>query len=119
MFEKFFANDVLPETHFQLADIDHYVDLNGARTRKQYTLWDRQVEAGDPERTGCGARSRTRCPRPEIEAALRDRLQKGLEMRRQRQRRELAGADVSPTRCSTPTSTATRSSRIPTHAARC
>ena len=68
-------------THFHWPDIDRYVDLNGARTRKQYTLWDRRVEAGDPERTALWRTVSDALSAPEIEAALRERLQKGLEIR--------------------------------------
>jgi hypothetical protein len=50
-FEKFFADDIYRKLIGAWPDLDCYVDLNGARTRKQYTLWDRRVEAGDPERT--------------------------------------------------------------------
>ena len=52
------------------------VDLNGARTRKQYTLWDRRVEAGDPERTALWRTVSDAVSAPEIEAALRERLRK-------------------------------------------
>ncbi|MGA9850841.1 MAG: hypothetical protein WBQ45_24790, partial [Roseiarcus sp.] len=51
MFGNFFADDVYRRLISHWPDLDHYVDLNGARTRKQYTLWDRQIEAGDSERT--------------------------------------------------------------------
>lgn len=80
-FENFFAEDVYRRLISHWPDIDRYVDLNGARTRKQYTLWDRQVEAGDPERTALWRTVSDALSAPPIEAALRDRLTKGFEMR--------------------------------------
>ncbi len=81
IFEKFFT----PETYAKLIagwpDIDRYVDLNGARTRKQYTLWERRVEAGDPERTALWRAVSDALSAPEIMTAMRERLHKGLEMR--------------------------------------
>src|SRR5271166_6289613 len=81
MFKNFFANDVYRKLISSWPDIDRYVDLNGARTRKQYTLWDRSVEAGDPERTALWRAVSHALSAPEIEAALRERLKRGLEIR--------------------------------------
>ena len=81
IFQKFFAPDVYRKLIAGWPDIDRYVDLNGARTRKQYTLWDRRVEAGDPERTALWRTVSDALSAPEIQAALRERLHKGLEMR--------------------------------------
>jgi hypothetical protein len=81
IFQKFFAGDIYKKLIAGWPDIDRYVDLNGARTRKQYTLWDRRVEAGDPERTALWRTVSDALSAPEIEAALRERLKKGLEMR--------------------------------------
>jgi hypothetical protein len=50
-FQKFFAGDIYRRLISHWPDIDKYVDLNGARTRKQFTLNDRTADAGDPERT--------------------------------------------------------------------
>jgi hypothetical protein len=80
-FEKFFADDVYRRLTTHWPELDRYVDLNGARTRKQFTLYDRTADAGDPERTELW---RTVCDalsaRP-IEAALRERLHRGFEIR--------------------------------------
>jgi hypothetical protein len=81
IFERFFAPEVYRKLITSWPDIDRYVDLNGARTRKQYTLWDRRVEAGDPERTELWRTVSDGLAAPEIQAALRERLHKGLEMR--------------------------------------
>src|SRR5574337_1581427 len=51
VFKNFFADDVYLRLISGWPDIDRYVDLNGARTRKQYTLWDPSVEAGDARMT--------------------------------------------------------------------
>ena len=74
IFENFFADDVYRRLISHWPDIDRYVDLNGARTRKQYTLWDRRVEAGDPERTALWRTVSDAVSAPRIEAALRERL---------------------------------------------
>ncbi|HZZ60556.1 MAG TPA: hypothetical protein VFE63_05205 [Roseiarcus sp.] len=81
IFQKFFSPDVYRKLLASWPDIDRYVDLNGARTRKQYTLWDRQVEAGDPERSALWRTVSDALSATEIEAALRERLKKGLKMR--------------------------------------
>ena len=81
IFERFFAPEVYRKLIKSWPDIDRCVDLNGARTRKQYTLWDRRVEAGDPERTELWRTVSDALSAPEIQAALRERLHKGLEMR--------------------------------------
>src|SRR5260370_20110051 len=62
-------------------DIDKSVDLNGARTRKQFTLHDRGADAGDAERTALWRAVSDAVSAPEIEAAMRERLRKGLEIR--------------------------------------
>ena len=81
IFEKFFPDEVYRRLITRWPDLDRYVDLNGARTRKQYTLWDRRVEAGDPERTALWRTVSDALSAPQIEAALRERLRKGLEIR--------------------------------------
>jgi hypothetical protein len=81
IFNGFFAPEVYRKLITGWPDIDRYVDLNGARTRKQYTLWDRRVEAGDSERTALWRAVSDALSAPEIQAALRERLHKGLEMR--------------------------------------
>ncbi len=80
-FQNFFAPDVYGRLIAGWPDLDRYVDLNGARTRKQYTLWDRRVEAGDGERTAMWRAVSDALSAPEIQAALRERLHRGLEMR--------------------------------------
>ena len=80
-FPRFFPDDVYRRLLRSWPDLDRYVDLNAARTRKQYTLWDRRVEAGDPERT---ALWRTVCDALSAEAiqdALRQKLESGLRIR--------------------------------------
>ena len=79
-------------------DLDRYVDLNSARTRKQYTLWDRRVEAGDPERTALWRAVSDAISAQEIQDALRQRLETRAAHSREGQRRGLAGANVSATR---------------------
>lgn len=81
VFENFFPGDVYRRLIGHWPDIDRYVDLNGARTRKQYTLWDRRVEAGDPERTDLWRTVSDALSAEPLQDALRKRLHKGLEMR--------------------------------------
>ena len=80
-FEKFFADDVYRRLITNWPDLDRYVDLNGARTRKQFTLYDRKADAGDPERTELWRTVCDALSAPAIEAALRERLRRGLEIR--------------------------------------
>jgi hypothetical protein len=80
-FEKFFAADVFNRLITHWPDLDRYVDLNGARTRKQFTLYDRKADAGDPERTELWRSVSDALSAPAIEAALRERLRRGFEIR--------------------------------------
>ena len=81
IFEKFFPDSVYRRLTGHWPDIDRYVDLNGAGTRKQYTLWDRRIEAGDEERTELWRAVSDALSAQPIQDALRDRLRKGLEIR--------------------------------------
>jgi hypothetical protein len=81
IFDHFFADDVYRRLTGGWPDLDRYVDLNAARTRKQYTLWDRRVEAGDPERTALWRTVSDALSGQEIQDALRERLRRGLEIR--------------------------------------
>jgi hypothetical protein len=80
-FEKFFADDVFHRLTTHWPDLDRYVDLNGARTRKQFTLYDRKADAGDPERIELWRQVKNALSAPAIEAALRERLRRGFEIR--------------------------------------
>ncbi len=81
VFDRFFPEDLYRRLTSSWPDLERYVDLNGARTRKQYTLWDPRVEAGDPERTALWRSVSDALAAQEIQDALRERLRKGLEIR--------------------------------------
>ena len=80
-FDKFFPDDIYQRLMRRWPDIDKYVDLNSARTRKQFTLHDRNADAGDAERTALWRAVSDAVSAPEIEAAMRERLRRGLEIR--------------------------------------
>jgi hypothetical protein len=80
-FEKFFPDVIYERLIRHWPDIDKYVDLNGARTRKQFTLHDRRVDAGDAERNDLWRTVSDAMSAPEIESALRERLRRGLQIR--------------------------------------
>jgi len=80
-FPGFFADDVYRKLLRSWPDLDRYVDLNGARTRKQYTLWDKRVEAGDPERTALWRAVSDALSSQEIQDAFRQKLESGLRIR--------------------------------------
>jgi hypothetical protein len=81
IFEKFFSDSLYRRLISHWPDLDRYVDLNGARTRKQYTLWDRKVEAGDNERTALWRTVSDAISAEPIQEALRESLRKGFEIR--------------------------------------
>jgi len=81
VFPNFFPADLYGRLLKSWPDLERYVDLNGARTRKQYTLWDGNVEAGDPERTRLWRTVSDAISAPEIQQAFRERLDKGLRLR--------------------------------------
>ncbi len=80
-FQNFFAADVYARLLRSWPDADRYVDLNGARTRKQYTLWDARVEAGDAERTALWRAVSDALSAREIQDAFRQKLEAGLRIR--------------------------------------
>ena len=80
-FERFFSDALYRRLTSSWPDLDRYVDLNSARTRKQYTLWDRKVEAGDPERTSLWRTIGDAMSSQAIQDALRERLDTGLRIR--------------------------------------
>ncbi len=80
-FQHFFPDALYRRLISSWPDLDRYVDLNGARTRKQYTLWDRRVEAGDPERTELWRTVGDAISAEAIQDALRERLEMGLRIR--------------------------------------
>ena len=77
VFPGFFSEALYQRLLTSWPDLDRYVDLNGARTRKQYTLWDWRVEAGDPERTVLWRAVSDALSAQEIQDALRQRLESG------------------------------------------
>ena len=81
IFENFFPDSLYRRLIGHWPDLDRYVDLNGARTRKQYTLWDRRVEAGDSERTALWRTVSDAVSAEPILDALRERLTRGFEIR--------------------------------------
>ena len=81
VFERFFADDLYRRLLSSWPDLDRYVDLNSARTRKQYTLWDRRAEAGDPERTALWRTVSDALSAQEIQDAFRRKLESGLRIR--------------------------------------
>jgi len=81
VFPDFFSGDVYRRLLASWPDLDRYVDLNGARTRKQYTLWDKRVEAGDPERTALWRAVSDALSAQAIQDAFRARLEPGLRIR--------------------------------------
>src|SRR5208337_14739 len=78
VFPDFFSRDIYRRLLTSWPDLDRYVDLNGARTRKQYTLWDRRVEAGDPDRTALWRAVSDALSAPAIADAFRAKLESGL-----------------------------------------
>ncbi|RBP05659.1 hypothetical protein DFR50_13422 [Roseiarcus fermentans] len=80
-FAGFFSDAVYARLTTGWPDLDRYVDLNGARTRKQYTLWDRRVEAGDPERTALWRAVSDALSAQAIQDAFREKLDSGLRLR--------------------------------------
>ena len=80
-FQNFFPDDLYRRLVAGWPDLDRHVALNGARTRKQYTLWDRRVEAGDPERTALWRAVGDAISSQAIQDAFRDKLEAGLRIR--------------------------------------
>ncbi len=75
-----------PEDFYQLLlsrrpKPEGYVQLNGANTRRQFTLFDGSCDAGDDERRALWKLVSDVLSSPEIEAALREKLDDGLRIR--------------------------------------
>ena len=72
-----------------------YVQLNGANTRRQFTLFDGSCDAGDDARRALWKLVSDVCSAPELEAALRDAARRRPANPLQGEQGRLAGADVS------------------------
>ena len=80
-FENFWPQDFYAELQAKRPEPGNYVQLNGANTRRQFTLFDGSCDAGDDERRELWKLVSDVLSSPEIEAALRQQLQEGFEIR--------------------------------------
>lgn len=80
-FENFWPEDFYRELLAKKPDDAGYFQLNGANTRRQFTLFDGSCDAGDDERRALWKLVSDVCMAPELEAAMRDRLDEGLKIR--------------------------------------
>ena len=87
-FEKFWPEDFYQELLAKRPENENYVQLNGANTRRQFTLFDGSCDAGDDERRALWQLVSDVLASPEIEDALRKMLDEGLRIRAKGSREE-------------------------------
>ncbi len=80
-FDHFWPEDFYAELLAKRPEPANYVQLNGANTRRQFTLFDGSCDAGDDERRALWKLVSDVLQAPEIEAALRERLDEGFRLR--------------------------------------
>ena len=80
-FEKFFPEEFYRRLLANRPDPENYVDLNKTATRRQFTLFDGSCDAGDEERRQLWKLVSDVLASPELEAALRQKLDHGLRIR--------------------------------------
>ncbi|MGP0106918.1 hypothetical protein [Rhodoblastus sp.] len=81
IFRDFWPEDFYRELLAKRPEEKNYVPLNGANTRRQFTLFDDSCDAGDDERRVLWKLVSDVCASPELENALRARLDEGLRIR--------------------------------------
>jgi hypothetical protein len=81
VFRNFWPEDFYRELLTKRPDYDNYFQLNGANTRRQFTLFDNSCDAGDDERRALWKVVSDVCSSQELEAAMRKQLDEGLRIR--------------------------------------
>jgi hypothetical protein len=81
LFDKFWPEDFYRELLAKKPEPANYVQLNRENTRRQFTLFDGSCDAGDDERRALWKLVSDVMASPEIEAALRDMLDEGFQLR--------------------------------------
>ena len=116
-FRDFFPGDFYARLVQSFPDVDRFAGLNGDGTRREYALYDERSDPGSEESRELWSIVRRVLASTEVASALREKLDEGFRIRARK------SGEAGPSRCirgpsSTPTSTAMRSSRIPTPAGR-
>ncbi|MCI4680240.1 hypothetical protein K9U39_06780 [Rhodoblastus acidophilus] len=81
IFRDFWPEDFYRELNAKRPEEKNYFQLNGANTRRQFTLFDGSCDAGDDERRALWKLASDVLSAPELEAAMRTRLDEGLKIR--------------------------------------
>ncbi|WP_298424763.1 hypothetical protein [Rhodoblastus sp.] len=81
VFRHFWPEDFYRELLAKRPDQASFFAINGARTRYQFNLYDDSCDAGDDERRTLWKLVSDVCSSPELEAAMRTRLEEGLRLR--------------------------------------
>jgi hypothetical protein len=81
VFRNFWPEDFYRELISNRPDEANYQQLNGANTRRSFTLFDGSCDAGDDYRRGLWKLVSDVCAAPELEEALREKLDEGLRIR--------------------------------------
>lgn len=81
VFRNFWPEDFYQELIANRPDEAGYVQLNGANTRRQFTLFDGSCDAGDDYRRALWKLVSDVCSDSKVEAALREQLDEGLRIR--------------------------------------
>jgi hypothetical protein len=80
-FDRFWPEDFYRELLANRPEPANYIQLNRENTRRQFTLFDGSCDAGDDERRRLWKLVSDVLASPEIEAALREKLDEGFRLR--------------------------------------
>jgi hypothetical protein len=81
IFRDFWPKDFHHELNARRPEEKNYFQLNGANTRRQFTLFDGSCDAGDDERRALWKLVSDVLSAPELESAMRRGLEEGLRIR--------------------------------------
>ena len=81
VFRNFWPEDFYQELLARRPEEKNYFAINGAQTRYQFNLFDGSCDAGDDERRALWKFVSDVCSSPELENAMRTRLDEGFRLR--------------------------------------
>ena len=117
-FRDFFPSDFYARLLQRFPDVDRFAGLNGDGTRREYALYDERSDPGSEESRELWSIVRRVLASTEVASALEGKAGRGVPHSLQEKRRRAGRFRCIRGPSSTPTSTAMRSSLIPTPAGR-
>ena len=117
-FRDFFPSDFYARLLQRFPDVDRFAGLNGDGTRREYALYDERSDPGSEESRATLEHRAAGAGVGRSRVGATGKAGRGFPHPRRREAARAGRCLCIRARCSTPTSTATRSSLIPTRAGR-